>query len=61
MGWQSHVSDKIAAGQVVRFPPHTMPSTDGHYLFVKNQRKSLPVIKSLIKWLQEESRPWQCQ
>ena len=58
MGWQSHVSDRIAAGQLVRFLPHTMPSRDGHYLVVKSERKNLPVIKSLITWLQEESRPY---
>ncbi|TFE97315.1 hypothetical protein B5M44_16065 [Shinella sumterensis] len=40
MGWQLHVSDKIAAGQLVRLLPHTMPSTDGHYLVVKNERKT---------------------
>ncbi|GAA5543669.1 MULTISPECIES: LysR substrate-binding domain-containing protein [Brucella] len=55
MGWQSHIYDYLANGQLVRFLPNTMQSPNGHYLVVKNERKDIAIVCSLISWLKEEA------
>lgn len=56
MGWQSHISDYLSNGQLVRFLPNMMRSPNGHYLVVNNNRKGASIIYALVNWLQLEAK-----
>lgn len=56
MGWQSHISDYLTNGQLVRFVPNVMRSPNGHYLVVNNEKKGIPIVHALVGWLQEEAK-----